>query len=134
MNGLTRIREALAFRKPDRVPVIAQVFGHAAVLAGVPLGQYLRDGALLARCQLQALAVYGYDAVFALMDVGVETEAVGSVLAYQRDQYPAVSACAVIGVADLQGLTPQGLVGWMLKPPDMEQLSQLLAQGLRSAR
>ncbi|WP_295612869.1 diguanylate cyclase [uncultured Lamprocystis sp.] len=67
MNSLERIAAAAAFGTPDRVPVVAQVFGHAAVLAGVGVGDYVRDGALLARCQLAALRHYGYDAVFALM-------------------------------------------------------------------
>lgn len=56
MNSLERIKAAMSFVIPDHVPVIAQVFGHAAVLAGVPLGKYIRDGDLLARCQLKALA------------------------------------------------------------------------------
>jgi uroporphyrinogen decarboxylase len=46
----------------------------------------------LAWCQIQALQHYGYDAVFALMDVSVETEAVGSILTYPRDQYPYVES------------------------------------------
>ena len=74
---------------------MAQVFGHAAVLAGVPIDEYVRDGETLARCQLAAWERYGYDAVFAVMDVNVETEAVGSVLRYRADQYPVIdTACA----------------------------------------
>jgi len=95
MNSLDRIQAALNFEKPDRVPVIAQVFGHAAVLSDVPLGAYVRDGGLLARCQLKALSRYGYDAVFALMDAGVETEAVGSGLTYRSDMYPHVNQYAI---------------------------------------
>jgi uroporphyrinogen decarboxylase len=38
---------------------------------------------------------YGYDTVFAVMDVNVETEAVGSVLRYRRNQYPAVERYAL---------------------------------------
>jgi uroporphyrinogen decarboxylase len=77
MNSMERIKATLSFKKPDRVPVIAQVFGHAAVLAGVCLRDYLKEGEVLARCQIQALKHYGYDAVFALMDTSVETEAIG---------------------------------------------------------
>jgi uroporphyrinogen decarboxylase len=95
MNSLDRIQAALSFGKPDRVPVIAQVFGHAAVLSDVSLGAYVRDGELLANCQLKALSRYGYDAVFALMDSGVETEAVGSSLTYRTDMYPYVEQYAI---------------------------------------
>ncbi|MBN2002445.1 MAG: hypothetical protein JXA21_03735 [Anaerolineae bacterium] len=31
---------------------------------------------------------------------------------------------------ELKGLQAQGLAGWMLKPPDIEQLSRLLARTL----
>ena len=92
MNSLERIAATVQFRATDRVPVIAQVFGHAAVLARVPLGDYVRDGELLARCQIQALEHYGYDAVFALMDVNVETEAMGSVLHYTPNRYPTIQS------------------------------------------
>ncbi len=92
MKSLERITTAVKFQKPDRFPVIAQVFGHAATLAGVTLGDYIRDGELLARCQLKALQQYGYDAVFAAMDLNVETEAVGSVLTYRENQYPFVKS------------------------------------------
>jgi uroporphyrinogen decarboxylase len=105
MNSLERIQAALNFGTPDRVPVIAQVFGHAAVLAEVPLGKYVRDGELLARCQLQALARYGYDAVFALMDTGVETEALGSRLTYRADIYPCVERYALADAREMDRLT-----------------------------
>ena len=92
MNSLERVKAAAAFQAPDRVPVIAQVFGHAAALAGVPLEEYVRDGKLLARSQMKALRHYGYDAVFALMDVSVETEALGSRLLYRSNGYPTVQS------------------------------------------
>lgn len=90
MNGRQRIGEAVAFGAPDRTPVVAQVFGHAARIGGASLGDYVRDGELLASCQLRALERYGYDAVFAFMDAGVESEAAGSVLHYRDDLYPVV--------------------------------------------
>ncbi len=95
MNSIERIQTAMSFGKPDRVPVIAQVFGHAAVLTNVPLRQYVRDGELLASCQLRALDHYGYDAVFTLMDTSVETEAIGSRLIYRDDMYPCVERYAI---------------------------------------
>jgi len=95
MNSIERIASTLKFEKPDRVPVIAQVFGHAATVAGLDLGEYIRDGELLARGQIRALDCYGYDAVFALMDTYVETEAVGSVLTYFKNKYPVVKSYAL---------------------------------------
>lgn len=105
MTGLERIKAAAAFEGTDRTPVVGQVFGHAAVLAGVPLREYLRKGELLAQCQLKALECYGYDAVFALMDVSVETEALGSVLEYRKGQYPFVRSYALDKEGDIGGLS-----------------------------
>lgn len=95
MNSLERVQAAVRFERPDRVPVIAQVFGHAAVFAGVPVGDYVRDGELLAQCQIKALEHYGYDAVFAVMDTGVEAEAAGSRLLYRDHMYPVVARYAL---------------------------------------
>lgn len=110
MNSIERIKAAVNFAATDRVPVLPGVLGHAAALAGVPLRDYLRDGELLARCQVQALRHYGYDAVFAFMDLGVETEAAGSVLKYYENQYPEVVSYALASDA-----APDGLV---LPEPD----------------
>jgi len=96
---------AVNFQAADRTPVIAQVFGHAATLADVSLGDYVRDGDLLARCQTQALQRYEYDAVFALMDVNVETEAIGSSLTYRTDQYPVVKTHILAEGAGLNKLS-----------------------------
>ena len=105
MNSLERIRAAVTFHTPDRVPVIGQVFGHAATLADIPLEKYIQNGEVLADCQLQALEFYGYDAVFALMDVHVEAEAAGSVLEYRPGQYPFVSSHALAEGASLSSLS-----------------------------
>lgn len=95
MNGLQRIIAAKNFEETDQIPVIPQIFGHAAVLSGVPLGEYVTDGNILARCQIRALEEYGGDAVFAVMDVNVETEAAGSVLEYRKNLYPYIQKFVV---------------------------------------
>ena len=105
MNGIERITATIAFEKSDRVPVILQIFGHAAVLAGVPLSDYVRDGELLARCQIKALRRYNHDAVFALMDTSVETEAAGSILTYPRNGYPYVESYALADADGIDGLS-----------------------------
>jgi uroporphyrinogen decarboxylase len=92
MNGLERLQATVRFERTDRTPVVAQIFGHAATLAGVPLSDYARDGAILARCQLDAWRRYGHDAVFAFMDANVETEAAGCVIDFHDDQYSQVGS------------------------------------------
>lgn len=105
MNSLQRIAACIRFQETDRVPVIAQVFGHAAKLACVPLDDYVRDGETLARCQLKALGQYRYDAVFSVMDVNVETEAVGSILRYPGNRYPVIERYALSEEANWGSLT-----------------------------
>ena len=105
MNGLERMTAAVMFRPTDRTPVAPQIFAHAAVLAGVPLIDYSRDGALVARCQLEALDRYGHDAVFAFMDANVETEAAGSVVDFHHDQYSQVVSYALASGVALERLS-----------------------------
>ncbi len=123
MNSLERITAAANFATPDRVPVVAQVFGHAAVLAGVAVGDYVRDGALIAHCQLAALRHYGYDAVFALMDVNVEAEALGARLRWSADRYPSI---------ETYPLSPQ-IDPAVLATPDPHQAGRM-PELLRAAR
>ena len=94
MTSLDRIIATVGFEETDRVPVIPQVFGHAAVVSGVPLDAYVQDGDAIAAMPVKALERYGYDAVFTVMDVNVETEAVGSRLMYRAGQYPMVGRYA----------------------------------------
>jgi uroporphyrinogen decarboxylase len=114
MNSLERIAAAVTFKDTDRPPVIAQVFGHAASLSGVALEDYVRDGETLARCQLNALERYGYDAVFSVMDFNVETEAVGSVLRYPKNRYPVIERYALSWKGD-----------WNLSLPDPQRAGRM---------
>ncbi len=104
MNSLERLRAAVAFKRPDRTPVILQIFAHAAVITGVPMLDYLRDGRVLARCQIEAWRRYGGDALFAFMDAGVETEAMGSILRYVDNRYPEVASYRVAPDTTIEGL------------------------------
>ena len=90
MKSLERLLATVNFEQTDRLPVIAQVFGHTAVIAGKTIRDYVTSGSELADCQINALERYGYDAVFAVMDVNVETEALGSGLVYRSHHYPYV--------------------------------------------
>ncbi len=104
MNSLERIKAAIRFRDTDRPPVIPQIFGHAALFCDVPLLDYLRQGAILAACQLKAQNHYGHDALFAFMDACVESEALGSTLTFPADQYPDIGNYAFNRETDLQAL------------------------------
>jgi uroporphyrinogen decarboxylase len=105
MNGLTRVQATVRFEAADRVPVIAQVFAHAAAMAGKTIYDYVRSGRVAADCQIQALARYGYDAVFAFLDANVETEALGSRLTYRPNEYPYVQSYGVSKETNLENVS-----------------------------
>ncbi|MCP4412253.1 MAG: uroporphyrinogen decarboxylase [Gammaproteobacteria bacterium] len=105
MKSIDRIAAAIDFEKTDRVPVIPEIFGHAAHIAGVQLDKYIRNGKLIAECQIQALDHYGGDAVFAIMDLNVETEAMGSVLTYSHDSYSTIETYALSERTDIAKLS-----------------------------
>jgi uroporphyrinogen decarboxylase len=90
VDGLERIRRAVAFRPCDRPPVIAQVFAHAAIASGRSVEAYLSSGEVAAACQVEAWAHYRYDAVFAVLDLTLEAEAVGGEVQRHPGQYPSV--------------------------------------------
>ncbi|MDR3589850.1 MAG: uroporphyrinogen decarboxylase family protein [Negativicutes bacterium] len=104
MNSVQRVTAAVRFARPDRTPVIPQIFGHAATFCGVPLRDYCLDGKTLAECQLKALAFYGYDAVFAITGVGVEAEALGAQLEYRDQLYPFVRSYPFSALTNLSGI------------------------------
>jgi len=91
MDGLERFRRTLAFQPCDRPAVVAQVFAHAALVCGRTIEEYRSSAAVAAECQLAALARYGYDAVFAVLDLALEAEAVGGGVQRHAGCYPAIS-------------------------------------------
>lgn len=90
MNSFERIRAVIQFREYDRVPVIPEMIGVTATIAGVSPRDYVRSGQVMADCQLEALRKIKYDAVFAIADLCVEAEALGCSLFYPEDNYPYV--------------------------------------------
>jgi uroporphyrinogen decarboxylase len=105
VKSIERIQAAINFEPADRLPVIAQVFGHTAVIAGKTIYDYVTSGSMLADCQIGALERYGCDAAFALMDVNVETEALGSRLAYRSHDYPYVQEHAFSKAINLEAVS-----------------------------
>ncbi len=105
MRSLDRIRATIDFKPADRLPVIAQVFAHTAVIAGKTILEYVSSGFQMAECQIKALERYGYDAIFAVMDVNIETEALGSRLVYRPNDYPYVQSHAFTNQTNLEAIS-----------------------------
>lgn len=104
MRAVERIRRTLRFEPCDRVPVIAQLFGHTALASGRTVDAYVSSGTIAADCQLEARAHYGHDAVFAVLDLTLEAEALGAGLTRRPGLYPAVSRPPLAPDADFRRL------------------------------
>jgi uroporphyrinogen decarboxylase len=106
VTDLERILAAVRFEPADRLPVIAQLFGVAARFEGVGLNDYLTDGGILADCQVRARRRFGNGAVFALMDVAVEAEALGAEFTFHPDAYPTLSRPLLSALDDPASIAP----------------------------
>lgn len=129
MNSLERVSACVGFGETDRVPVIPQVFGHAAMMQGVPLDAYVQDGDLIARCQADALDRYRYDAVFTVMDVSVEAEAMGASLRYFTNAYPVIET-RPLAAADDWSTFPMPDPGRAGRMPEMLKALKILRHDL----
>lgn len=78
MTGLERMRRAVRFEPTDRVPVAPLLGAHAAALAALTYEAASADAAAQAHALLHAVELYRPDAVFTLMDLTAEPEALGA--------------------------------------------------------
>jgi len=78
MTGLERVRSAVRFQPTDRVPVAPLLGAHALALAGITYEVASADPSAQAHALLNAVELYRPDAVFTLMDLSAEPEALGA--------------------------------------------------------
>lgn len=90
MLAIERLRRTIGCQPCDRPPVVPQIFAHAARVAGRSVDDYLASPTIAAECQLAAWRHYGLEAVFAVLDLTVEAEALGGTVARRHEIYPAV--------------------------------------------
>lgn len=88
MTSLERVMTTLDHRIPDRVPVDLHNFLTAVHHAGLPLGEALQDGELMAESQLTYWRDFGHDVLLVENGVIAEAQACGCEAAYPVDQPP----------------------------------------------
>jgi len=86
MTGLERVRRAIRFEPTDRVPVAPMLGAHAAALAGITYEAASADPAAQAHALLRAVERYRPDAIFTLMDLSAEPEALGAEVTVAADR------------------------------------------------
>ena len=127
MTGLERIVRTVAFESTDRVPVVPQIFAYAGVQNQVDVAGYVRDGQTAAECQIAEWRKYGHDAVFAFLDVSVETEAMGAQLDFYHDRYPTVRSYPVASVDAVASMSaPDPLVDGRM--PELLRAAEILRE------
>ncbi len=109
-TGLERVRAALRGEPGDQVPIVPILHTMAARLAGVPIGRFASDAALMARATVAAWERFGYDGVQLTLGVAAEAEALGAPSALPEDGLPVVTAPLLREPADLARLRPPDVV------------------------
>lgn len=105
MNSLKRVQSVVRFLEADRPPVIPEVVGVTATLNGVSPREYAKSGEVIAQCQLSAQKMIGYDCLFAIANLCVEAEALGSTVVFPEDNYPYVAEARIRDFSDLERLS-----------------------------
>ena len=78
MSGLERMRGSICFEPTNRVPVAPLLGAHAVALAGITYEAASADPTAQAHALLRAVEMYRPDAIFTLMDLSAEPEALGA--------------------------------------------------------
>ncbi|HXK58842.1 MAG TPA: uroporphyrinogen decarboxylase family protein [Acidobacteriota bacterium] len=88
MTSKERVTALFAGSPIDRPPVFASTLAGAALMCGVPQGQFHQDPALLARCLVQASRELGLDGVYVSSDNAVMHGALGGEVLFPEDDEP----------------------------------------------
>ena len=111
MTPLERFSLLLIDEEPDRMITVPIVTAHAATVAGLPPGECVKNGELMARAQVVAQERYGQDAYTLFSDVGILAEAMGSVYHHTTAAIPILDRPVVQEPADMK----------KLRVPDLDQ-------------
>lgn len=92
MNGLERIRAAIAGTSCDHLPVQPVLMLFAAKVAGIPYGDYCRDGLKMAEAQWLTAREFGVDALLTCSDPAREVVDIAGEesVVWFADQPPAI--------------------------------------------
>ena len=82
MNSLERVGTVLQGGIPDRVPAGPLICGASRRVYGVTYEEWSQDGEIMAKSQLQAHDLVGYDGILGLVDLSVEAADLGQSMVY----------------------------------------------------
>ena len=105
MNSTERILASIGFHRVDRPPVAPELIAVTATICGVPVSDYVQNGDVIARCQIDVANKTGTDALFAAADLCVEAEALGCPIHFPQDNYPHIVSPILKTHEDLKKLS-----------------------------
>ncbi len=106
MNSFEQIIETLAYRQPEKIPVLPVLLLHGAKMLNMPLPAYLQDSNAIIRGQSALLERYGHDGIFGVPCFIADIEAFGGKLAYSECGSPSVGKMAWRTWADMEAARP----------------------------
>jgi len=105
MTSPERVRCVLEGRLPDRTPVLLQNYQNSAFLAGMRLGDFCRDGTLMAEAQITAWERFGYDVIDIENGTAAMAAALGCEVEYPTFEPPRVVRPILSDLRHLDELT-----------------------------
>jgi len=112
MNGFQRVQAALRGESPDSTPVMLHNFMHAAREAGVTMGQYRRDPAVIARCFVESVERYEYDGIVVDIDTATLAGAVGVPVLFPEEEPAIFHGRRLESLAQARHLDPPDVAGY----------------------
>lgn len=85
VTSLERVIAAMMFQEADRVPVVPLLLGAARRVVGISYPEWSTEPEKAAQAILQAQELFGYDALFAALDLSVEAEGFGAKIVYPEN-------------------------------------------------
>ena len=105
MTGRERCLEAIAGRRPDRVPVFPLLMFLPADRLGISYREFATNGHSMADAQLNARSLYRLDAITACSDAFRICADLGGEMVYPENGVPHLRAPLIAGEADLSRLS-----------------------------
>lgn len=106
MTPLERLAAYGAGAPIDRLPCVPIVGNTAARVIGVKVGEFRGNGELLAKAQVAAYRLFGYDIIRIFTDLYTQAEAMGAKVSYPEDETAFLAAPAISDMAELDRLAP----------------------------
>lgn len=90
----------------DRLPCVPIVGNTAARVIGVKVSEFMGNGALIAKAQVEAYKLFGYDVIRVFTDLFTQAEAMGAKVTYPADDTAYLEEPAIHNIADIPSLSP----------------------------